>query len=98
MAETKKTEEKQETAAPEKKVLDVHEVSFVEGKGWSLKREGSTKVIKYYRTKLEAIEAVIRISENRGTRVVVKLKNGKFQKFENATRALKYAQTTSDPD
>ncbi len=81
-----------------KEVRDVHELSFVQGKGWAVKRQGSDKVIKYFKTKVEATEYIVKISENVGTSVVIKLKNGKFQKFENAMRALKYAQSAKDPD
>ncbi len=81
-----------------KEVKDVHELSFTEGKGWGVKRQGSTKVIKYFKTKLEAVEYIIKVSENQKTRVVIHLKNGKFQKFDNAVRALNYAKTSSEED
>lgn len=84
----------QEKAAPK----DVHELSWVEGKGWSVKRQGSSKVIKYFPTKLEATQYLLQVSENQSTRVVIRLKNGKFQKFENATRALSYAKTSKEDD
>ncbi len=82
----------------EKEVKDIHELSFVEGKGWGVKRQGSTKVIKYFKTKLEAVEYIIKVSENQKTRVVIHLKNGKFQKFDNAVRALAYAKTSSEEE
>lgn len=88
--ETKTTEEKE--------VKDVHELSFVEGKGWGVKRQGSDKVIKYFKTKLEATEYVLKVSENQKTRVVIHLKNGKFQKFDNAVRALAYAKSSSEEE
>lgn len=81
-----------------KEVKDVHELSYVEGKGWGVKRQGSTKVIKYFRTKLEAVQYIIKVSENQKTRVVIHLKNGKFQKFDNAVRALAYAKTSSEDE
>lgn len=81
-----------------KEVKEVHEVKWVEGKGWAVMRQGSTKVIKYFKTKLEAIEYVLKVSENQGTRVVVHLKNGKFQKFDNAVRALAYAKSSSEEE
>lgn len=86
------------TETEEKEVKDIHELSFVEGKGWGVKRQGSTKVIKYFKTKLEAVEYIIKVSENQKTRVVIHLKNGKFQKFDNATRALAYAKTSSEEE
>ncbi len=82
----------------EKEAKDIHELSFVEGKGWGVKRQGSTKVIKYFKTKLEAVEYIIKVSENQKTRVVIHLKNGKFQKFDNAVRALAYAKTSSEEE
>lgn len=101
----KKAPLKKETAVKEapaeeakKEVRDVHEVSYVAGKGWSVKRQNSAKVIKYFNTKIEATEYVVKVAGNVGTNVVIKLKNGKYQKFENAMRALKYAQTSKEPD
>lgn len=91
-------DKKVETAAAEKEVKDVHEVSFVPGKGWGVKRQSSTKVIKYFKTKLEAVEYVLQVSENQKTRVVIHLKNGKFQKFDNAVRALQYAKTSAEEE
>ena len=85
-------------AEEKKEVRDVHELSWVEGKGWAVKRQGSDKVIKYFKTKVEATEYIVKVSGNQGTRVVIKLKNGKYQKFDNAMRALSYAKTTDDPD
>ncbi len=80
----------------EKEVKDIHEVHFYPEKGWGVKRQGSDKVIKYFKTKLEAVEYVVKVSENQKTRVVIHLKNGKFQKFDNAVRALSYAKTSPD--
>ena len=85
-------------AEEKKEVKDVHELSFVEGKGWAVKRQGSDKVIKYFKTKVEATEYIVRVAGNQGTRVVIKLKNGKYQKFDNAMRALSYAKDSKDPD
>jgi len=81
-----------------KEMREVHEVVFVEGKGWGVRRFEGDKVIKYFKTKLEAVEYVVKVSENQKTGVVVHLKNGKFQKFENATRALSYAKTSGEND
>lgn len=81
-----------------KEVKDVHELTFVQDKGWAVKRQGSEKVIKYFRTKLEATEYIVKVSENRGTRVVIHLKNGKYQKFDNAVRALSYAKSAKDDE
>lgn len=81
-----------------REVRDVHEVHYTEGKGWAVQRQGSDKVIKYFRTKLEATEYVLRISENRGTRVVFKLKNGKYQKFDSAVRALAFIKDNKDEE
>ena len=67
-----------------KEMKNCHTLSFVEGKGWAVKRQSSEKVIKYFKTKIEATEYLVKISENLGTNVVIRLKNGKFQKFDNA--------------
>lgn len=91
----------QEIQAPveeKKEVKDIHELTYVSGKGWAVKRQGSTKVIKYFRTKLEAVQYILKISESRKTSVVIHLKNGKYQKFENATRALNYLKENNDND
>ena len=95
---TAKAEPKAAPAEEKKEVKDVHELSFVEGKGWAVKRQGSDKVIKYFRTKVEATEYIVKVAGNQGTRVVIKLKNGKYQKFDNAMRALSYAKEAKDPD
>jgi hypothetical protein len=79
-----------------KEVKDIHELSFVEGKGWAVKRQSSDKVIKYFKTKVEATEYLVKVSDNQKTSVVIRLKNGKFQKFDNAMRALSYAKTEKD--
>ena len=79
-----------------KEPKDVHELLWVQGKGWGVKRQGSEKVIKYFKTKLEATEYVVQVSGNQGTRVVIHLKNGKFQKFDNAMRALSYARESKE--
>lgn len=80
----------------EKEVKDVHEVHFVKDKGWAVQRQGSDKVIKYFKTKLEALEYVLRVSENRKTRVVIKRKDGKYQKFDSAVRALSYIKENKE--
>ena len=90
---------KSENAPAEKKeVRDVHTLSYVPDKGWAVKRQGSTKVIKYFPTKLEAVEYLVKVSGKQNTRVVIRLKNGKFQKFDNAVRALNYSKTSKDDD
>lgn len=81
-----------------KEVKEVHELAYVEGKGWAVKRQGSDKVIKYFKTKIEGTEYIVKVSGNQGTKVVVRLKNGKFQKFDNALRALSYAKTSKEDD
>ncbi len=93
-----KVQAEQKVAEDVKDVKDVHELSWVQGKGWGVKRQGSAKVIKYFKTKLEAVEYVIKVSENQKTRVVIHLKNGKFQKFDNAVRALQYAQKNNEDE
>ncbi len=80
----------------ENEVKDVHILAWTAGKGWGIKREGSDKVIKYYKTKVEGLEAIMKMSENQKTRVVIHLKNGKFQKFDNAMRALASAKENPD--
>jgi len=81
-----------------KEMKNCHTLSFVEGKGWAVKRQSSEKVIKYFKTKIEATEYLVKISENLGTNVVIRLKNGKFQKFENAVRALNYAKSAKEDE
>ena len=80
----------------DKEVKDVHELNFYEGKGWGVKRQNSDKVIKYFKTKIEATESLVKVSENQKTTVVIHLKNGKYQKFDNAMRALSYAKTAKE--
>lgn len=90
---------KDESEVSEKKeVKDVHTLSYVPEKGWAVKRQGSVKVIKYFPTKLEAVEYLVKVSGNQNTRVVIRLKNGKFQKFDNAVRALNYSKTSKEDD
>lgn len=91
---------KEEAPSVEKKeVKDVHTLSFVpEKKEWAVKRQGSSKVIKYFATKLEGVEYLVKVSGNQNTRVVIRLKNGKFQKFDNAVRALNYSKTSKEDD
>ena len=84
--------------AEKKEVKEIHELAFFEGKGWGVKRQGSEKVIKYFKTKIEATEYIVKVSGNQGTKVVIRLKNGKFQKFDNALRALSYAKTSKEDD
>lgn len=89
---------KKEEKEKEKEVKEVHELLFVEGKGWGVRRQGSDKIIKYFKTKIEATEYIVKVSGNQGTKVVIRLKNGKFQKFDNAMRALSYAKTSKESD
>lgn len=84
--------------ADKKEVKEVHELVFIEGKGWGVRRQGSDKIIKYFKTKLEGTEYILKVSGNQGTKVVIRLKNGKFQKFDNALRALSYAKTSKEDD
>ena len=84
--------------AEKKEVKEIHELAFFEGKGWGVKRQGSEKVIKSFKTKIEATEYIVKVSGNQGTKVVIRLKNGKFQKFDNALRALSYAKTSKEDD
>lgn len=81
-----------------KEMKNCHTLSFVEGKGWAVKRQSSEKVIKYFKTKIEATEYLVKISENLGTNVVIRLKNGKFQKFDNAVRALNYSKSAKEDE
>ena len=89
---------KKEEKEKEKEVKEVHELLFVEGKGWGVRRQGSDKIIKYFKTRIEATEYIVKVSGNQGTKVVIRLKNGKFQKFDNAMRALSYAKTSKESD
>ena len=82
----------------EKEMKDVHELLYVAEKGWAVMRQSSEKVIKYFKTKVEATEYIVKISGNLGTKVVIHLKNGKYQKFESAVRALSYAKTSSEEE
>lgn len=82
----------------EKNERRIHELAHVEGKGWSVKYQGSDKVIKYFKTKLEATEYIVKISENTDTAVVFKLKNGKYQRFDSAMMALSYAKSSKEDE
>ncbi|MCR5732379.1 MAG: DUF2188 domain-containing protein [Sphaerochaetaceae bacterium] len=84
--------------AKEEKKSNTHELFYSAGKGWGLRRKGSEKTIKYYKTKLEGVEAIVRISDNQKTSVSIRLKNGKFQKFDNAVRALNYVKVAGEED
>ena len=88
----------EEAVDAKKEPKDVHELLWVQGKGWGVKRQGSEKVIKYFKTKLEATEYIVKVSGHQGTRVVIHLKNGKFQKFDNAMRALSYAKEAKEEE
>ncbi len=90
-AKAVKAEEK-----PVKEVKDVHELIFKEGKGWGVRRQGSDKFIKFFKTKVEATEYIVKVSGSQGTKVIIRLKNGKFQKFDNAMKALSHAKSTKD--
>lgn len=85
-------------AEEKKEVKEVHELAFYEGKGWGVKRQGSEKIIKYFKTKIEGTEYIVKVAGNQGTRVVIRLKNGKFQKFDNAMKALSSAKSSKDKD
>ena len=39
-------------AEEKKEVKEVHELAFYEGKGWGVKRQGSEKIIKYFKTSI----------------------------------------------
>ena len=93
-----KKEVKKDAKKEVKEVKDIHVLSFYEGKGWGVKRQGSDKIIKYFKTKVEATEYIVKVAGNQGTSVTIKLKNGKFQKFDNALRALSYAKTSKEDD
>ncbi len=93
-----KKDVKKDTKKEVKEVKDIHVLSFYEGKGWGVKRQGSDKIIKYFKTKVEATEYIVKVAGNQGTSVTIKLKNGKFQKFDNALRALSYAKTSKEDD
>jgi hypothetical protein len=93
-----KKDVKKDTKKEVKEVKDIHVLSFYEGKGWGVKRQGSDKIIKYFKTKVEATEYIVKVAGNQGTSVSIKLKNGKFQKFDNALRALSYAKTSKEDD
>ena len=93
-----KKEVKKDVKKEVKEVKDIHVLSFYEGKGWGVKRQGSDKIIKYFKTKVEATEYIVKVAGNQGTSVTIKLKNGKFQKFDNALRALSYAKTSKEDD
>ena len=82
----------------ENKTPEVHELLFVKDKGWGIRRKGSEKIIKYFKTKVEATEYLVQVSENQGTSVIIRLKNGKFQKFDSAMMALSYAKTSKEDD
>ena len=92
-AKAVKAEEK-----PVKEVKDIHELIFKEGKGWGVRRQGSDKFIKFFKTKVEATEYIVKVSGSQGTKVIVRLKNGKFQKFDNAMKALSSAKSSKDKD
>ena len=96
--ESKKEVKKEVKKEDKKEVKDIHILSFYEGKGWGVKRQGSDKIIKYFKTKVEATEYIVKVAGNQGTSVSIKLKNGKFQKFDNALRALSYAKTSKEDD
>lgn len=81
-----------------KEVKDVHTLAFVTGKGWAVKRQGSEKVIKYFKTKYEATEYIVQVSGNQKTSIIIRLKNGKFQKFDNAMKALSYAKSAKEDE
>lgn len=79
----------EEQAVEKKEAANVHQVIPAGEKGWAVKRMNSTKVIKYFPTKKEALEYVTQVCENQNTKLVVQKKSGAFQKLSNALRGLK---------
>lgn len=73
-AEPKKAEPKK--PAPKKQYVTWRE----EDRVWVVKKEGSDKATKLFRTKAEAEEFANQLAENQGSRVVRQKKDGKFQK------------------
>lgn len=73
-----------------------HELFFEKEKGWGIRRRGNEKTIKFFPTKLEALERLVELSENNDTKIVVRKKNGQFQKFDSAKMALSYAKKEKD--
>lgn len=63
-------------SAPKKQYIVWRE----EDQKWAVKKEGSDKATRLFRTKAEAEEYARGIAEKQGTRVVRQKKDGKFQK------------------
>lgn len=53
----------EEQAVEKKEAANVHQVIPAGEKGWAVKRMNSTKVIKYFPTKKEALEYVTQVCE-----------------------------------
>lgn len=66
--------------APKKQYVLPHKNAKGEPDGWQVKREGSEKATKIFRTKAEAEEFAKQLAKNQGTEVVRQKKDGKFQK------------------
>lgn len=85
---TKKVEAKEKSA---KKVEEKEQVSLgkyvvvfdKEDKLWKIKRDNAKRVIASYETKTDALARVKILCENNDAGVVVKKKNGQFQKKKN---------------
>ncbi len=70
--------------ADEQKELGKYVVVFdKEDKLWKIKRDNAQRVIVSYQTKKEALERVATLCKNNDAGVVVKKKNGQFQKKKN---------------
>lgn len=78
------------------KATGAYEVEFYEEKGWGVRRKNSDKVIKYFKTKLEASEYAVSLGDARGEKVVFRKKNGAFQKSDNALRAVKQKKSLDE--
>lgn len=85
VSDTKKREAKAEKVAEEKQVsLGKYVVVFdKEDKLWKIKRDNAKRVIASYETKTDALARVKILCENNDAGVVVKKKNGQFQKKKN---------------
>lgn len=86
-ADVKKAEEKKvETKEVEEKEVSLGKYVVVfdkEEKLWKIKRDNAKRVIASYATKKDAMTRVKTLCENNDAGVVVKKKNGQFQKKKN---------------
>ena len=86
-ADAKKAEEKKvETKEVEEKEVSLGKYVVVfdkEEKLWKIKRDNAKRVIASYATKKDAMTRVKTLCENNDAGVVVKKKNGQFQKKKN---------------